>query len=117
VDGVSSTSKWISGRSTATASIWIFVLLMAGWLGGTAGALGCSENLTAGTTRASVCTGVGLSNFGGWGWLLFASAPALMLVLALLVLQQARRRPSLVGGLLLAMLVAFDAITLMLVTS
>jgi hypothetical protein len=114
---VSSTSKWISGRSTAVASTWIFVLLAAGWLGGIPGALACSENLTAGTTRESVCTGVGLSNFGGRSWLVFASAPALMLVLALLVLQQARRRPSLVGGVLLGMLVACDVVTLMLVTS
>jgi hypothetical protein len=117
VEHVSGPSSRFSGRSAAVASIWIFVLLVAGWLGGTAGALGCSENLSSGTTRKSVCTAVGLTDFGGGSWLLFASAPALILVLALLVLQQARSRPSLVGGVLLGVLIVLDGIMLSVVTS
>jgi hypothetical protein len=116
VDRVSSTSKWISGRWGAVASIWIFLLLGAGWLGSTAGALGCSENLALETTRERVCSSFGLSDFGSRDWLLFASAPALLFMFGLLALQQVRRRPAIVGRVLLGGLIAIDGVILLLVT-
>jgi hypothetical protein len=106
----------LAGRG-AIALVWFFVLLAAGWITGVAGALGCAENVNPATTRGSVCTTAGLSDFGSGAWLLFTCGAALSFVLATIAFQQVRSRPSLVGGALLGALVALDTVLLVLVTS
>ena len=81
-------------RSRLASSVWVLALLLAGWAGAFAGAGGCSENLRPGTTREHVCTTFGLSHWVGVEWLVFASAPAVLLALGLIVVPQLRRPPQ-----------------------
>ncbi|MDQ3995192.1 MAG: hypothetical protein M3265_10405 [Actinomycetota bacterium] len=64
-------------RSVLLASLTL-VLLLSGLIGGVLVALGCSENVDAGTARGSVCSALGEP--GGAGWWLLALAPAAVLL-------------------------------------
>jgi hypothetical protein len=90
--------------------------LVIGWIGATAGALGCDENLRPGTTRAGVCTALGLSHLGRGPWLLAASAPALLFVALVIALGYVRARLNLAAGVFLGILITFDAVVLVVVT-
>jgi hypothetical protein len=96
---------------------WALALLVLGWIGATVGALRCDENLLPGTTRAGVCTALGLSHLGRGSWFLTASAPALLFVVLVIALGYVRARLNLAAGVFLGILIAFDAIVLVLVKS
>jgi hypothetical protein len=104
-----------SHNSTTTAIGWLVVTLAIGWIGGGVGALRCSENLHAGTLRERVCSDAGLTDFGSGPWLVYACAPAGVL-LALLLVPRLRARSRIVATAVLAALVVFDTIIVLLAT-
>jgi hypothetical protein len=105
-----------STRTTVAGSLfWIILILVLGWGGGTAAALGCGENLHPGTTRAGVCNGLGLSDFGSVGWLIYASVPVVVFIVLLLT-PWGRTHLGRVGKALAIATIAFNAVVLVLVT-
>jgi hypothetical protein len=90
-------------------------LAIVGIAGAAAASLSCDENLRGGTTRASVCTTLSLSDAGTPTWLLYALAPTLAF-LALAAVPAGRRRTLIPASIIAGVTGVLDAVVVLVGT-